>query len=200
LISSCALAPSSLNLNQARETNRFNALIVLLSLGALAEARVIQIPGDESSIQGGIDAASNGDLIQVSPGTYLENINFDGKAIKVASSDGPAVTVIDGGAAGPVVTFASGENGQSILTGFTITNGNSYAAGVDEGGGINIQNSSPTIVGNIITSNFACGGGGGISVTSGSPEIESNTISNNGQQGCFGGAGGGLALTGPVTR
>lgn len=157
-------------------------ILVPLLLSTVSDARLIQIPGDEPTIQSGINAAANGDVVQVSSGTYVENINFDGKAIKVTSTNGAAVTIIDGGAAGPVVTFSSGENAQSILSGFTITNGNSYAAGIDEGGGIAIRNSSPAILGNIISDNFACGGGGGISVTSGSPEIESNTISNNGQR------------------
>ncbi len=170
------------------------ALILLLAVGRAAPAAVINVPGGAATIQAGINAASNGDVVQVAPGTYIENINFDGKAITVVSTGGTAATTINGGAAGHVVTFSSGEGSQSVLSGFTITNGLSYS-GVGEGGGIYVDNSSPTISGNVITGNFACGGGGGIAAYFGSPTIQSNTITNNSQYtGCSGGLGGGGLL------
>src|SRR5262245_51847091 len=46
------------------------------------------------SIQDGIEAAVDGDLVLVAPGIYSEILSFLGKAITVASSDGPAVTTI----------------------------------------------------------------------------------------------------------
>ena len=41
--------------------------------------------GQYSSIQKAIDASSNSDTVLVSPGTYTENINFNGKNIVVGS-------------------------------------------------------------------------------------------------------------------
>src|SRR5690348_3798514 len=82
-------------------------------------AKVINVPGDAPTIQAGIDLAANGDKVEVSPGTYVENINFDAKLIMVASKSGPAVTIIDGGDKNSVVTFASGETSAAILSGFT---------------------------------------------------------------------------------
>jgi hypothetical protein len=89
-------------------------------------AKIIQVPADQSTIQAGINAATNGDTVLVSAGTYYEQINFNGKAIVVRSQSGSKVTIIDGlGLPGPVVIFGTGETTSSVLQGFTIQNGSS---------------------------------------------------------------------------
>jgi hypothetical protein len=159
-----ASAMFSDTLRTASERQFLLALIVLGLISCFARvtlAAVINVPGDAPTVQAGINVASNGDVVQVSPGTYRENINFNGKAISVVSTGGSSVTIINGGAAGPVVTFSSGETAQAMLSGFTITNGQN-STGTGNGGGISINRASPTIVGNIVTGNVACSGGGGI--------------------------------------
>ena len=47
----------------------------------------ILVPQDYSTIQGGIDASSYGETVLVSAGTYVENINFNGKNIAVIGED-----------------------------------------------------------------------------------------------------------------
>jgi hypothetical protein len=74
----------------------FFILLVLLSLTAAGYAAVIHVPADQSTLQAAINAAQNGDTVLVAPGTYFENINFSGKAIRVTSSGGYALTIIDG--------------------------------------------------------------------------------------------------------
>ncbi len=156
-----------------------------------AFAHTIHVPADQPTIQAGINAAMNGDTVLVSPGTYVENINFNGKIIKVKSNNGSKTTIINGNHAGPVVTFASGETTKSLLSGFTITNGLATQA---SGGGIYCENSSPTIQNNTITANTAAVGGG-IEVFGGSPAILKNTIANNIQDpNGDGGWGGGISL------
>src|SRR5262245_5469159 len=168
------------------------ALILIASPRSFAEAGVLNVPQDYPTIQMAIDAAVNGDTVTVAPGTYAENINFHGKAITVASAQGPSQTTIDGGALDSVATFTSGESSASVLNGFTLRNGRSdfNTVGFGDGGGIRVQNSSPTITGNVITANTACNGLG-ISVRFGSPRIQDNTITGNVRQGCSGGTGGG---------
>jgi parallel beta-helix repeat protein len=159
---------------------------------AIAVGGIIHVPSDQPTIQAAIDLATPGSQVLVSPGTYLENINFRGKAITVESIGGPDVTVIDGHSAGTVVTFASGEGRDSVLRGFTLRNGgpNFNPPNYGDGGGIYVGSSSPTIAGNVITHNTACAGCG-ISVNFGAPRIEDNAVIGNFQSGCSGGIGGG---------
>jgi hypothetical protein len=130
------------------------------------------------TIQAGINGAVDGDTVMVHPGTYIENIDFLGKAITVKSELGPEFTTIDGNQAGSVVVFTSGEDIDSILEGFTITNGS--GTWVDSyweygGGGIYCLGSSPTIQYNTVTGN-TCNNGGGIGAIFGSPAVITHNI------------------------
>ena len=160
------------------------SVMPLLILGLTAHttrAATINVPAGQPTIQAAINAASNGDTVLVAPGTYRENINFMGKAVTVTSSGGPAVTTIDGSAAGSVVTFDTNEGTNSVLSGFTIANGL---------GGIIISSASPTVKGNVITNNHA---GSGIDAYVSSAVIQANVITYNGDAGR---AGGGVFIAG----
>jgi hypothetical protein len=154
-------------------------------------ANTIYVPNDQPAIQSGIVAAVNGETVVVLPGTYSEHIDFLGKAITVTTSDGTALTTIDGTLSGTVVTFKTGEGNSSVLKGFTITNGRSTL----QGAGIEVGSTSPTIQNNVITANQGCGGAG-INVASGSPVIQKNTISQNLESTCSGGEGVGISVIG----
>jgi len=168
--------------------------VIALIAPQVADAATIHVPTDYPTIQAAINAAANGDTVQVAPGTYHENINFMGKAITVISTGGPQTTIIDGGQAGPVVTVDTGEGLASVLNGFTIQNGFGTPNSGYDGGGILIRGSSPTIINNIIAHNQACSGAG-MAVYGGSPLIKGNTIDHNVQGGCSGGTdGGGILL------
>ncbi len=162
-------------------------------------AKTINVPASQPTIQDAINVANPGDVVLVAPGTYTENINFEGKAITVMSSAGAATTIINGGNVGSVVTFDSAETSAAILSGFTIENGNATITNYD-GGGIEISGASPTITKNIIENNVACDGGGGIHVSFGSPLIQGNKILKNSQLNCSGGVGGGgVAIVGAAS-
>ena len=141
-----------------------------------------------------VDSVSNYLLSQ----KVEKNISFLGKAIRVTSDQGPQVTIIDGNFSGAVVTFNSAEGLQSELKGFTVRNGKAAQSPQLRGGGIRIENSSPTITGNIIINNSAADGGGGVSSSFGSPIIQGNTIANNSQTPGFSGGigGGGVCIVG----
>ena len=142
-----------------------------------------------TSIQECINASSNQDTCLVYSGTYGERIRFQGKAITVRSSAGPDKTIIDGRERGTVVTFDSNEGDNSVLEGFTITNGLAVSGEdtIEHGGGIQLISAEPTIRDCILLANHAEGDGGGIySFATGSkPDIENVVFQGNtaGRQG-----------------
>jgi HYDIN/CFA65/VesB family protein/centrosomal CEP192-like protein/parallel beta helix pectate lyase-like protein len=188
------MTPIVVKIGRFTSTFMVGLLALFTPLAGLRAQQTINVPANQPTIQAAINAANNGDTVLVSPGTYSEKINFNGKAITVTSSGGPSMTIIDGGANGSVVTFTTGETTSSTLSGFTIRNGQSNfnTPGVGSGGGILISSASPTIRGNVITGNQAVEGIG-ISINGGSPVIQNNVITGNTQCcGTSGGGGGGI--------
>jgi hypothetical protein len=111
-------------------------------------------------IQAAIDAAEL--CVLVEPGTYDEELDFRGKAVSVLGTGGSAQTTVRGVGSGPVVTFASGETSDSVLHGFTLTEGSgvstsssySYYDGYNwiyeyyyiwYGGGVYVYDAAPTL-------------------------------------------------------
>ena len=131
--------------------------------------QIVNVPADYSTIQAGIDAATDGDTVLVADGLYYENINFKGKAITVASqfiTNGSNShidnTIIDGSQPtraeyGSAVSFNSGEDSTSILIGLTIQGGTgtdiSIAGNARMGGGIICLNAGAKIINNRIINN-----------------------------------------------
>lgn len=128
--------------------------------------------GARQSIQAAIVAANPGDVITVAPGTYVEDIDFLGKAVTVVGSG--VDTVLQGTGTGSVVTFRSGEGPGSVLDSMTITGGVA-----DLGGGVHIAQSSPRLLRNVIFRNAARLRGSGIYVTRSSAEIRNNVVLYN---------------------
>ena len=169
---------------------------MLAAAGAMPSA-TIRVPGDEPTIQAGIDAAENGDVVLVADGTYRgagnREIDFRGKAIEVRSENGPDRCVIDCEGQGRAFFFSRGEGPDSVLDGFTIIGGDVP----DDGGGIICFQSSPTIKNCRIVDNVTTGGGGGLFLFDSDATIVDCRISDNSADR-FGGAihtrSGGLAL------
>ena len=164
-------------------------LIISLLLFATASfATTINVPADQSTIQAGIDAASSGDTVLVAAGTYVENINYNGKNIALIGED-RETTIIDGNEDGSVVTFENGETTGSKLIGFTIQNGAAFGEGSNNyGGGIICEFSSPILDNLIIEDNRAGWGAGGIYFNTSSGELSNSIIRNNRAEAQGGGA------------
>ena len=103
-------------------------ITILIFFGLNADT--IHVPDDYSSIQSAIEVSFDGDLIIVQPGIYVENLNFSGKAITLGSlfyttqdTSYISQTIIDGNQNGSVITFNNEEDSTAVLTGFSISNG-----------------------------------------------------------------------------
>jgi hypothetical protein len=130
------------------------------------------------SIQTAINAAANGDAIEVKPGTYKEAIDFKGKAVRLYSNGGPSVTTINGNNAYHVVKCVTGETAATILDGFTITGGKAVGSADNDtlGGGMLNVSSSPTVTRCIFVNNTALDGGGGMANYNGSSPTVVNCV------------------------
>jgi hypothetical protein len=140
--------------------------------------------GDYLTIQGGIDAASDGDEVVVCDATYTgagnKDLDFGGKAITVRSENGPDNCIIDCEAVGRGLFFHSGETQSSVVSGFTITDGQ-----VELGGAVYCTQGSPAIRNCTIIGNSALDGGA--LYCHGSPTISNCTITGNGALSSAGG-------------
>lgn len=180
------------------------ALSLLTCISISASATIIRVPSDRTTIQAGIAYASDGDTVLVAPGTYVEEITFSGKAIKLFGERGRDLTFIEpAGGVGTIVNFSSGEDSRSVIRGFTIRNNpdgyailcNSSSPIIEEcdisfctfagdGGAIRCIASAAIITRNLIHDNVGGNTGGGIGGKGTSPlqisynEIYDNTAAN----------------------
>ncbi len=137
------------------------AIVYILPVYSLAAT--INVPSDQPNIQAGIDATIDGDTVLIADGIYAGagnyNINFSGKAITVASVNGPGNCIVDCQQMGRGFLFYSGETESSVLDGLTIRNGETER---DSGGGVYVNGSVPSII-NCVFKNNAANNGGAVS-------------------------------------
>jgi hypothetical protein len=120
-----------------------------------------------------------GDTLLVAPGTYLEHIDFLGKAIEVKSTAGAATTLLDGSGTGSVVSFVNGEGTSAVLDGFTVQHGaGTGMLPFNSGGGVRCVGASPILKNLVVRANTAYLGAG-VYLESSTAQIQQCTIEVN---------------------
>jgi len=150
------------------------------------------VGGDHTTIQAALSAAATGDTVLVAPGVYAgaanRGLDFAGKGITLASESGPAATTIDCEHLDRGLYFHTGETDAAVVSGFTVTNGESAERGggvccegaspriencvisgcrADEGAAVYAMDSSPALTNCALIANAAVRGGGGIRILRG---------------------------------
>ena len=142
---------------------------------------------DFDNIQAAIDAAQDGDEIVVMEGMYFEHeINTLGKSILIEGSmntEGELLAVVHGNWQGSVFVCNSGETNSTVFKNLLITGGSDFS-----GGGMYIEESSPSLVGCRFMNNYATNGfGGGVCSINGNLSLVDCTFVGN-----IAGVGGGV--------
>lgn len=147
-----------------------------LSTSAFAATLVVNPAGGAgvyTKVQTAVNAAANGDIIQVAAGTYTGTIiNTKGKTLVIESVQGAGSTILVGNGSSPVVTVPTGASSDVTLRGFTIQNAN--ARGVrGTGGMVTIEDSILSGLGTTALN------GGAVHVSGGALTVDNSTFSNN---------------------
>jgi hypothetical protein len=125
--------------------------------------------GDFPNIQAAINDASDGDVIELTNGTFTgagnTDVDYLGKAVTVTSQYGAGSTSIQC-AGGRAFLFQTGEGSASFLLGVTIRQGQA-----DEGGAVYISGAGPTIDGCRFEDCSAAVNAGAIRILRGEPII-----------------------------
>ena len=113
-------------------------------------------PGTAGAIAFAISIANDGDVIQLEAGTYTEGAVIDtlGKALTLrgvpdADGDGLAETILDGQCSHRLLQCTSGENAATVFQHLVVQNGNAsddYTGDYDDGGGLYVESSSPSLI------------------------------------------------------
>jgi parallel beta-helix repeat protein len=157
------------------------SIVATLALAGTSFAATINVPGDHATIQGAINASSNGDVIAIAAGTYHEHsLNPNGKAITIGSASGNLDVTIDANGGGSVFVIEWCGTG-TVIKDLVITGGSGKTGGgwgYPFGGGFYCFESAPTIIGCTISDNSGYFGGGIYSQYS-NPQLIGCTMSGN---------------------
>lgn len=120
------------------------------TLEDLPPGPVRSVPGDHPTLQQAIDAASNGDVITLGPGTHVGPFSIHAKAVTIRG-DPSGATVLAGNGSGPVLVISGVAIPRCRLERLTIAGGRSG----ENGAGLRITSSLVRLVGCTIRDHVA---------------------------------------------
>jgi len=150
---------------------------IILAIVSVLFSEIIHVPTEQSTIQEGINAASNSDTVLVADGVYTGTLNrylqWNGniKHLVIKSENGPINCIMDLEDNGCAFYFIeTGQDSTDVIEGFTIKNCDLSS--------IVCEHTSPRVIGNIIKNNHS-GCGGGIYLLYSDAIIKQNIITQN---------------------
>ena len=167
-------------------------LLATLFLSGAAAAAIINVPGDQATIELAIENSWNGDTILVHPGEYRELVTFTTRtlaSLALTTGDDAYIdsTIINGEQQGTVVTIPDGGGG-TVIYGLTISNGESSQG---YGGGLILSDPDALATKLSLQNNHAIAGGGAFvsgqgATISNSAFLENSAESGGGAICCYG--------------
>ena len=179
---------------------------MLLAGTASATADTLDVCPDGCTylnIQDAINAAADGDRIEIGPGTYYESLIIDGKAIELIGIAGRDATFIDGNDNVRPLLIEGGIAGINSIEGLTIQKGRRTVSGDGStvlGGGVSALSTVHIVDSAVIkcylqaTGNGAYAKGGGIYCSGGNNVISNVIIQANYAYGQSGTSGTGICI------
>src|SRR5262245_51172653 len=166
------------------------AVGALLALPAAAQT-TWNVPNDYPSIHAALGFSSDGDTIEVEPGTYHEYLDTFGKTLTLRGLGGAEVAIVDATGWGKSALTISG--GSPLIEGLTLSGGAPPSSSGNGGGGVAASDGTPTLVDCIIRDNTVTlkTGGGVYGATPALVTLENCTLSDN--KVLSGGVGGGAS-------
>jgi predicted outer membrane repeat protein len=121
--------------------------------------------GNFLTLQDALLVASDGDAVEVGPGTYTGQVLTQGLGVHIRSTDGAESTFLQADASDAVLVFGFGDDADTVVEGFTVVN--------PGGLGLRIEDAGPTL----IDLHFEGLGhseskGGAVEIRNGSPSFE----------------------------
>ena len=180
------------------------AIIAFLLGSSAAFSATLNVPADYPTIQAAIDAAQDGDTVQVTAGTYYERLVWSNKSIALVGA-GAGATIVHAQSSGACLSMTNVPTSARV-EGFTFMNGTgclilnnsspTIANNVITGGSVDLtwsygaagvylnEGSNATLMNNTMTSNVVRGiyiqlGAGGVTIRRSSPTLMSNTITGS---------------------
>ena len=179
-----------------RTSNRVPRPALALALGALLAVPVAaqttwNVPGDYPSIHAALGFSSDGDIIEVEPGTYHEYLDTFGKTLTLRGLGGAEVTIVD--ATGWTKSALTISGGSPLIEGLTLSGGAPPSGAGNGGGGVAVADGTPTLIDCIIRDNTVTlkTGGGVYGANPAVVTLKGCTLSGN--KVVSGGVGGGAA-------
>ncbi len=109
--------------------HRSIAAALVLGMASLSFAATLEVPGDYATIQSAVDAAVDGDIVNVASGTYAEQVLIVGKAIELRGDESGTTTLDGSSFSGSILQVSNVNKGTAVVRDLECINGTAVVGG-----------------------------------------------------------------------